>query len=69
MCCGHCATNVSKSVKEISGVREVDVDLREGLAFISIDEKADMNRVINNIREKITDLGYMVGEIKIIGGV
>ncbi|QGA53791.1 copper chaperone [Sulfolobus sp. E5-1-F] len=66
MCCDHCAANVNRGLKEITGVKDVEVDLREGLTFITIDENTDINRVINNIRNKINYLGYIPGEIRII---
>lgn len=57
MSCGHCASAVSKALKEIQGVSEVTVDLAKG--EVSFNEAQPVDTQI--LRERITKAGYELG--------
>jgi copper chaperone len=56
MSCDHCVMAVTKALNEISGVRNVEVDLAKGEATFDETEHIDMNAV----KEQIKRAGYEV---------
>lgn len=56
MTCNHCVMAVTRALEEISGIRNVTVDLKKGRATFDEDLPIDMK----TIREKIEDAGYRV---------
>ncbi|GHH81470.1 heavy-metal-associated domain-containing protein [Streptomyces capitiformicae] len=58
MTCGHCAASVTEEVVAVTGVTEVDVDVRSGLVTVRGDSVDDIV-----VRAAITDAGYEVAEI------
>jgi len=54
MSCNHCVMAVSQGLKEMSGVRVVDVDLDSGKATIEHEKAIDMSKV----KEIIEKAGY-----------
>lgn len=56
MSCEHCAERIKQALLKITGVQTVQVDLKEKLALISLQEEIDPNLLAT----KITDLGYTV---------
>lgn len=58
MTCNHCVMNVTKAIKNVAGVVDVDVNLSEGLAIVKGEYSVDM------IKKAIEDIGYTFkGEI------
>lgn len=60
MQCNHCKMTVEKVLKEITGVKKVEVDLSKKIAVM----KADRNIDDRKIKEIIKEEGYEVKEIK-----
>jgi copper chaperone CopZ len=62
MACPYCAFGMEKKLKEVSGVDNVEIELKEGLAYIStpIDQKP-LETLLKHI---ITDAGFTVGVIE-----
>ena len=56
MTCGHCAASVSEEVKEIPGVREVDVVVETGAVTITSDEPVDADKV----KAAVEEAGYQL---------
>ena len=57
MSCGHCVKAVENSVGALAGVKEVQVNLAEGLVDVAFDE-AQVS--VDQIKETIDDQGYDV---------
>jgi len=62
MACPYCAFGMEKKLKEVSGVDNVEIELKEGLAYIStpIDQKP-LETLLKHI---ITNAGFTVGVIE-----
>ena len=59
MTCSHCEASVTKALKEVSGVENVDVDLS------TKEVKVSHNNVeIEKLKEAVEDIGFDVSEIK-----
>ena len=60
MTCGHCVGRVNKALSAIDGVSEVDVNLDEKMATVT------MEREVSNeqFKTEIEDTGYKVVEIE-----
>ncbi len=58
MTCDHCKMTIEKSLRELSEVQEVQVDLPQKIVKIS--GNTEVNQVINTIRS----VGYTPGEIQ-----
>ncbi len=58
MTCDHCKMTIEKSLRELSEVQEVQVDLPQKIVKIS--GNTEVNQVINAIRS----VGYTPGEIQ-----
>jgi copper ion binding protein len=56
MTCGHCAASVSEEVKEIPGVRDVDVVVETGAVTITSDEPVDATAV----KAAVEEAGYQL---------
>ncbi|MEK6945435.1 MAG: heavy metal-associated domain-containing protein [Nanoarchaeota archaeon] len=54
MDCASCATNVERSLKKVSGVKEVSVSLIGKKAFVEIDEKTDPEE----LKKAVARTGY-----------
>jgi len=62
MACPYCAFGMEKKLKEISGVNNVEIELEEGLAYIStLKEQKPSKESIQNI---ILNAGFTVGKIQ-----
>lgn len=59
MSCGHCVKAVEEALKELDGIKSVNVNLEEKKANIEGDS-LDYNK----IKEAIDEAGYRVVEIK-----
>ncbi|BBX01214.1 cation-transporting ATPase [Mycolicibacterium moriokaense] len=56
MSCGHCAASIREEVREIPGVRAVEVDLASGTVTIDSDKVVEPSA----IRTAIEDAGYQL---------
>ncbi|GAA3626111.1 copper ion binding protein [Lentzea atacamensis] len=54
MTCGHCVSSVTEEVGQISGVRQVDVDLPTGKVTVTSDAPVSEEAV----RAAVTEAGY-----------
>ncbi|RAS70052.1 copper ion binding protein [Lentzea atacamensis] len=54
MTCGHCVSSVTEEVGQISGVRQVDVDLPTGKVTVTSDAPVSQEAV----RAAVTEAGY-----------
>ncbi|NUM40767.1 MAG: heavy-metal-associated domain-containing protein [Leptospiraceae bacterium] len=57
MSCGHCVNTITKSLKALSGVKEVDVSLPNKKVSVSFEENTVQ---VEKIKESIVDAGYEV---------
>jgi copper ion binding protein len=60
MSCQHCVNHVTEALKEISGVKTVDVDLKGKYAIVEADRQIDDSEIKNAIEEA----GYEVVKIE-----
>lgn len=62
LACPYCAFGMEKELKKISGVEKVEIELKEGLAFIStpISQKPEKQK----LAQVITDSGFTPGNIE-----
>ena len=60
MSCNHCKMTVEKVLKELSGVKKVEVDLGKKEAIMEADRNIDERK----IKEVIEEEGFEVKEIK-----
>lgn len=62
MACPYCAFGMEKELKEVAGVEKVDIELKEGLAFIStpINQKPSKE----SLKKIIIDGGFSIGRIE-----
>jgi copper chaperone CopZ len=61
MACPYCAFGMEKKLKEISGVSNVTIELKEGLAYISTLKKQKPNK--EDIQNIILNAGFTPGKI------
>jgi copper chaperone CopZ len=54
MTCGHCVASVSEEISEISGVRDVAVELTTGLVTVTSDDPIDQA----DVRAAVAEAGY-----------
>src|SRR3989339_406999 len=59
MHCKSCEILVEKSLKEVAGVKSVDVNYKNGIARVSYEGQQPSADII---KQKISDAGYQVGE-------
>jgi copper chaperone CopZ len=59
MHCASCATNIERSLKKISGVKEVSVSVIGKKAFVEADEKASDEE----LKKAVAKVGYRVTSI------
>ncbi|WP_326949314.1 MULTISPECIES: heavy-metal-associated domain-containing protein [unclassified Amycolatopsis] len=50
MTCGHCASSVREELGELSGVREVDVDLGTGNVLVTSETALELGQVEQAVR-------------------
>lgn len=60
MSCAHCVGHVATALKEICGVKNVDVNLAEQQAIVELAHEVDDNK----IKAAIDEAGYQVVSIK-----
>ena len=62
MACPYCAFGMEKELKKVSGVENVEIELKEGLAYIStpINQKPSKE----SLEKIIVNGGFTVGEIE-----
>ncbi|MDO8444861.1 MAG: heavy metal-associated domain-containing protein [Deltaproteobacteria bacterium] len=65
MHCNMCVYRVTKSLKKLKEVREVEVDLDEGIATVTLNDGADVATVALN--EAVKDSGYKPNGVEIVG--
>jgi copper ion binding protein len=54
MTCGHCASHVEEALKEISGIKTANVDLKGKVAVIELTQTVEDER----IKEAVEEAGY-----------
>ena len=54
MTCGHCVSSVKEEVSEVTGVREVEVDLASGSLTVTSEQPVD----VAAIRGAVEEAGY-----------
>ena len=57
MTCGGCVNGINKAVANCEGIKDCDVDLKQGLAVVSFNPSLTNE---NEIAQSISDLGYEV---------
>jgi copper chaperone len=57
MTCGHCKMAVTNALKELEGVKSVDVHLKEGTVDVDFDETKVS---VEKMKEAIEEQGYDV---------
>ena len=57
MTCGHCKMAVTNALKELEGVKNVDVHLKEGTVDVDFDETKVS---VEKMKEAIEEQGYDV---------
>lgn len=62
MACPYCAFGMEKELKKIAGVDNVEIELKEGLAYIST--PIDQEPTKESLEKIIVDGGFTVGEIE-----
>ena len=62
LACPYCAFGMEKELKEISGVENVEIELKTGLAFISTPLKQKPMK--EELEKIITESGFTVGKIE-----
>ncbi|MDR2427137.1 MAG: cation transporter [Endomicrobium sp.] len=60
MSCGHCSVTVTKALKFLNGVNNVEVNLKSKEALVDVDESAADDKLCNAVEE----VGYEVVNIK-----
>lgn len=62
MACPYCAFGMEKELKQVAGVDKVEIELQQGLAYIStpINQKPTKE----SLEKIITDSGFTVGKIE-----
>ena len=62
LACSYCAFGMEKELKKVSGVKEVYIELKKGLAYIStpMDQKPSKE----DLTKIITDAGFTAGTIE-----
>ncbi len=62
LACPYCAYGMEKELKKVSGVEQVDIELKKGLAYIStpINQKPTKE----DLAKIITDAGFTAGKIE-----
>lgn len=56
--CGHCAASIERAIKNLPGVKELDVRLEEKVALVSYDP-AIISR--EELKNRVEDTGYEIG--------
>ncbi|WP_026893578.1 heavy-metal-associated domain-containing protein [Clostridiisalibacter paucivorans] len=59
MSCQHCVMAVKKALNELSGVKEVDVDLQGKKAEVQVENVSN-----DDLKKAVEEAGYDVVEIK-----
>ena len=62
LACPFCAYGMEKELLTVSGVEKVEIELEEGLAFISTPSEQKPEK--DKLRQVITDAGFTPGEIQ-----
>ena len=62
MHCKMCVSRVTKSLKKLKEVREVEVDLDDGTATVLLNDGADLKP--EALEEAVSDSGYTPKEVK-----
>jgi len=60
MHCASCASNIERSLKKVSGVKEVAVSAVTNKAFVEVDEKTSEEE----IKKAVSRAGYKVVKIE-----
>jgi len=58
--CGSCASNIERSLRKVSGVKEVNVSAITNKAFVEIDEKTSEEEM----KKAVSKAGYKVVAIE-----
>jgi len=62
MACPYCAFGMEKELKKVAGVENVEIELKEGLAYISTPMKQKPSK--ESLEKIIVDGGFTVGKIE-----
>ena len=60
MHCASCASNIERSLKKVSGVKEVTVSAVTNKAFVEVDEKTSEEEM----KKAVSRAGYKIVEIE-----
>lgn len=61
LACPFCAYGLEKKLKEIDGVESVEIDVEEGLAFLSMNSNQKVTR--EDLEKIVTNAGFTPGAI------
>jgi copper chaperone CopZ len=62
--CEGCKVRINRLLKKMKGILNVNIELKEGKAYVDVDNRVDLANIEREIRNKINGAGYLVGEIK-----
>lgn len=62
LACPFCAYGLEKNLKEIEGVKSIEINIDEGCVLLAIAEGKQISE--NTVREKIKEAGFTPGTIK-----
>lgn len=62
MHCASCASNIERSLKKISGIKEVSISIITKKAIIEIDDKAKISD--EDLKKAVTRAGYKTVSIE-----
>lgn len=62
MSCGHCSGHVTRALKELKGVIEATVDLKDKSALVQLDNNVDDGQ----LKAAVEDAGYEVVAIEVM---
>lgn len=62
LACPFCAFGMEKELKKVAGVKNVEIELKKGLAFISVPK--NQRPTSENLEKIVTEAGFTVGEIE-----
>lgn len=60
MSCGHCAGHVIGALKDVCGVKEVEVNVADGFAIVELAHEVDNEK----LKAAVTEAGYSAEEVK-----
>lgn len=58
MSCNHCKSNCERALYHITGITDVDIDLRSGSCEIAVTKDTDIDRIKETIDKDLSTLGF-----------